>query len=216
MQETNRMNDSNDYGISITFSSNFTFFKFFSGIFRKFLNFIGYLPSTSLDDQNTLRPHMVSNQTDGLDVRLMWLFKKYGENKLVESNKRQMQLILPGTLWCGDGNIAESEQDLGLFYKTDQCCKLHDYCPKHIEAGDTFMNLENIGVFTRSHCECDRAFYNCLKKADSIISNRIGETYFNVLKPQCFSKQYPIAGCIKRRLVDEKVQLLVSSYNICF
>lgn len=193
----------------------------FVGLFRKFLKFIGYYPSTLLDDQNTLRPHMASNRTDGLDVRLMLLFKKYGENKLVESNKRQMQLILPGTLWCGDGNAAKSDQDLGLFYKTDQCCRQHDYCPKFIESGETFMNLENTGVFTRylklhvrprvngtmflhliyrSHCECDKAFYNCLKKADSIISNRIGETFFNVLKPQCFRKEYPIVGCIKRRL----------------
>lgn len=121
----------------------------FTGLYRKFLKFIGYHPSTSSDDQNILRQHTVSNKTDGLDVRLLLLFKKYSENKLVESNKRQLQLILPGTLWCGDGNAANSDQDLGFFYKTDQCCKYHDYCPKFIESGEKFMNLENIGVFTR-------------------------------------------------------------------
>lgn len=119
------------------------------GIFHKFLKFIGYYPSSSSDDQNTLRPHLVSNRTNGLDVTLILLFKKSSDNKLVESNERQLQLILPGTLWCGDGSLAKSDKDLGLFYKTDQCCKQHDWCPKYIESGQTFMNLENNGVFTR-------------------------------------------------------------------
>lgn len=123
-------------------------------IFKKLLTFIGYYPSTSLDDQNILRPHVVSNQTDGLDVRLMLLFKKRSENKLVESNERQLQLILPGTLWCGDGNAAKSDQDLGLFHKADRCCKLHDWCPNNIESGKTFMNLDNIGIFTRCAVHC--------------------------------------------------------------
>lgn len=79
----------------------------------------------------------------------MLLFKNSGANRLVESNERQLQLILPGTLWCGDGNVAKSDKDLGLFYKTDRCCKHHDLCPKYIESGQRFMNLENIGVFTR-------------------------------------------------------------------
>lgn len=80
---------------------------------------------------------------------MILLFKRRGNNKLVESYERQLKLILPGTLWCGDGTAAQSNQDLGLFYKTDQCCKLHDWCPKYIESGQTFMNLENIGIFTR-------------------------------------------------------------------
>lgn len=152
MYESNKMSDSNNFGISIHL--RFLMNPQYSiltppGIFRKFLKFIGYYQSTSLDDQNTLRLHIVSNQTDGLDVRLMLLFKKGGENKLVDSNKRQLQLILPGTLWCGDGNAAKSDGDLGLFQKTDQCCKLHDWCPKYIESGQMFMNLENIGTFTR-------------------------------------------------------------------
>ncbi|XP_037034628.1 uncharacterized protein LOC119073338 [Bradysia coprophila] len=192
MRESNNMIDSNNLGI-----------------LRKFLQLIGYTPSTSLDDQITLRPHPVSNQTDGLDVRLTLLFKNHGENKLVVSREKQLKLILPGTLWCGDGNVAKSDQDLGLFHKTDKCCKFHDWCPKYIETGQSFMNLENIGVFTRSHCECDTAFYKCLKRADSIISNKIGETYFNVLKPQCFRKEYPIVGCIKKRRDDRCVNYVV-------
>lgn len=53
-----------------------------------------------------------------------------------------------------------------------------------------------------------------MKKANSIISNRIGETYFNVLRPQCFRKEYPIVGCIKRRLDDMNDKMLVSSNNL--
>ncbi|KAJ6644289.1 Phospholipase A2 [Pseudolycoriella hygida] len=169
------------------------------GLFQKFLTFIGYPRPSSTDEKIMLRPHKISSQTDGLDVRLKFLFEISDKNESNDSDARQLQLILPGTLWCGDGNTAQSDQDLGLFSETDHCCRQHDFCPTYIEAGQSFMNLENVGIFTRSLCECDFAFYKCLKKVDSILSNRIGQTYFNVLKPQCFSEEYPIVGCIKKR-----------------
>lgn len=73
----------------------------------------------------------------------------------------------------------------------------------------------------RSHCACDNAFYKCLKKANSIVSNRIGETFFNVLKPQCFRKEFPIVGCIKKRLdakkkENKKLFSFQVKYKICF
>ncbi|XP_029672875.1 phospholipase A2 phaiodactylipin-like [Formica exsecta] len=95
-------------------------------------------------------------------------------------------LIFPGTLWCGGGDIAKNENDLGLFNRTDACCRAHDNCKNDISAGDTEVNLINNGIFTRSACFCDHEFYKCLKEADSLISETIGTTYFTILRPQCF------------------------------
>ncbi|XP_070162598.1 phospholipase A2-like [Polyergus mexicanus] len=104
-------------------------------------------------------------------------------------------IIFPGTFWCGGGDIAENESDLGRFNKTDTCCRAHDNCKNNILADDTEVNLINNGIFTRSACSCDREFYKCLKKADNIISKTIGDTYFNILQPQCFECICPIDGC---------------------
>lgn len=102
-----------------------------------------------------------------------------------------------GTLWCGDGNYARNVNEIGLFRNTDICCKHHDQCPAFIRPGNELKGLRNTGLFTRSHCDCDQKFYTCLKNIDSIISNKIGITYFNILKPKCFRREYPIAGCRK-------------------
>lgn len=117
--------------------------------------------------------------------------------EIVDGFKDKLKAIYPGTLWCGDGNQARSENEVGLFRNTDICCKMHDQCPSFIPSGREFKSLRNHGLFTRSHCDCDQKFYNCLKKIDSLISNKIGYTYFNILRPQCFRKEYPIVGCKK-------------------
>jgi len=54
-----------------------------------------------------------------------------------------------GTLWCGSGDIAKQESDLGIFKRTDACCRAHDNCKNDILAGDTEVNLKNNGIFTR-------------------------------------------------------------------
>ncbi|KAJ9599705.1 hypothetical protein L9F63_026447, partial [Diploptera punctata] len=46
-----------------------------------------------------------------------------------------------------------------------------------------------------SHCHCDDAFYECLKEANTLVSSKLGNVYFNVLSPQCFKKEYPVIGC---------------------
>ncbi|XP_062548652.1 uncharacterized protein LOC134213525 isoform X2 [Armigeres subalbatus] len=112
--------------------------------------------------------------------------------------KQRIKAIYPGTVWCGDGNQAKSENDIGFFYMTDTCCRAHDLCPAAIAAGEQFNRLKNNGYFTRSHCDCDKQFYNCLKNANSLVSNQIGYTYFNLLKPQCFRHEHPKMGCSKK------------------
>ncbi|XP_078039732.1 phospholipase A2-like isoform X2 [Augochlora pura] len=127
-------------------------------------------------------------------------------SNVLNPHKDKIKLIFPGTYWCGDGDIAKNESDLGRFNETDACCRAHDSCPEGIAAGSENYGLKNNGIFTRSACSCDREFYYCLKKAASIISTDIGTTYFNILRPQCFKLEYPIADCEKyaRRLIHDK------------
>lgn len=117
--------------------------------------------------------------------------------EIIDTFKDKLKAIYPGTLWCGDGNQARNEFEVGIFRNTDICCRMHDKCPASIAAGHSYKNLRNGGLFTRSHCECDQEFYRCLKKANSIVSNKIGYTYFNILRPQCFRREHPIIGCRK-------------------
>ncbi|XP_014204104.1 uncharacterized protein LOC106636267 [Copidosoma floridanum] len=118
----------------------------------------------------------------------------------------KFKAIFPGTEWCGAGNISSSIDEVGLFKKTDSCCRDHDLCNINMAAGQTQHGLLNTGTFTRSHCSCDTKFYQCLKKVRSLVSKNIGYTYFNVLRPQCFKEDYP-ATCVKygkKRIKDNK------------
>lgn len=108
-----------------------------------------------------------------------------------------MIVLYIGTVWCGMGNAAPNDAVVGVFYATDNCCRLHDKCPDSIPPKKNRYGLSNTGVFTRSHCDCDREFYNCLKRTNSFISRQIGLTYFNILRPQCFRKEYPVIYCLK-------------------
>lgn len=85
---------------------------------------------------------------------------------------------------------------MGKFSETDKCCREHDSCPNNIDAGATKYELINTGLFTRSHCDCDMKFYNCLKNSDDLAAKSIGFTYFTVLGPQCFKEDYPIMECL--------------------
>ncbi|XP_050309089.1 phospholipase A2-like [Anthonomus grandis grandis] len=105
---------------------------------------------------------------------------------LLEDFKTTVNGIAPGTKWCGAGNIAKDNEDFGIDVESDKCCKNHDLCPMNIAAGEQKYGLKNTGLFTRSECSCDKEFYNCLKKVDSVTTRAIGVTYFNTLGPQCF------------------------------
>ncbi|XP_043466394.1 phospholipase A2-like [Leptopilina heterotoma] len=105
--------------------------------------------------------------------------------------KGKFRGIFPGTLWCGAGDVATNEEELGYFRETDYCCRNHDNCQNKIYPGHTNYGLSNVGLFVRSHCTCDEEFHECLKKARSPISLSIGKTYFNILRPQCFKEDYP-------------------------
>ncbi|CAD6208422.1 GSCOCG00003434001-RA-CDS [Cotesia congregata] len=93
--------------------------------------------------------------------------------------------ILPGTKWCGTGDIAENYHDLGSDTEIDQCCRTHDLCPVKIRAQQNRYNLTNYSLYSKSHCDCDNAFYQCLKNLDSPTASIMGKLYFNVVKVGC-------------------------------
>ena len=67
---------------------------------------------------------------------------------------KRLELIVPGTKWCGMGNVAFDENDLGEM-KADVCCREHDHCPQFIPGGTSKYGLLNRNFYTLSHCDCD-------------------------------------------------------------
>lgn len=81
--------------------------------------------------------------TSGLDLDLSFATGIFG------SFQSRVKAIYPGTVWCGTGDSAKSQKDIGLFYVTDSCCQAHDTCPKFIPAKSVLFGLKNTGTFTR-------------------------------------------------------------------
>ncbi|XP_056631489.1 phospholipase A2-like [Diorhabda sublineata] len=115
--------------------------------------------------------------------------------KIEELHLPNWFFIYPGTKWCGVGNIADNENDLGFERETDKCCRQHDNCPDVILGHQTKYNLTNPNFFTRLSCMCDVAFYNCLKSVRRDSAKQIGLIYFTALGTQCFREEYPIVDC---------------------
>jgi len=63
--------------------------------------------------------------------------------------------IMPGTLWCGDGSLADKYEAIGAHVGTDRCCRVHDACPFIIEAMTKKYEIFNYRMHTVSHCACD-------------------------------------------------------------
>jgi secretory phospholipase A2 len=65
-------------------------------------------------------------------------------------------LRVPGTKWCGKGNVANRFSHLGGFSGADKCCRVHDSaCPFYIGAFEEKYGLLNWRVSTIMHCACD-------------------------------------------------------------
>ncbi|XP_049819242.1 phospholipase A2-like [Aethina tumida] len=118
-------------------------------------------------------------------------------NRLGEVRMPNWFFIYPGTKWCGAGNIADNNSDLGLHRDTDKCCRTHDMCPDIIGGHQTKYNLTNPSFYTRLNCDCDKEFYKCLKSVNSRVSTQIGHIYFTALGTQCYENQYPVQECSK-------------------
>nr|WNB50473.1 heterodimeric group phospholipase A2 isoform x1 [Hemiscorpius lepturus] len=111
-----------------------------------------------------------------------------------------------GTKWCGAGNEAENEGDLGYFSNLDICCRDHDHCD-NIGAGETKYNLTNTGTFTMMNCDCEVAFKNCLDSIPGFWTKKaiaaVKMVYFNLYGNGCYnlkcsggrSENFRIGGC---------------------
>ncbi|XP_046476587.1 phospholipase A2-like [Neodiprion pinetum] len=128
-------------------------------------------------------------RTDVLDIEAV------DTNDLRETRRERLNLIFPGTKWCGSGNVADNYDDLGTFAESDACCRTHDHCEDIIEAMDTKFNLTNPSFYTRVHCSCDEKFYDCLHGSPDEIGDKVGILYFSFLGTKCFRNDYPIVGC---------------------
>ncbi|XP_076244144.1 uncharacterized protein LOC143185222 [Calliopsis andreniformis] len=116
--------------------------------------------------------------------------------------------ILPGTKWCGTGDIAENYHDLGQEAEIDRCCRSHDLCPVKIRAQQTRYNLTNYSLYTKSHCICDEALYNCLKATKHPTANIMGHIYFNLVKVPCIEdlpKDDRSTISLKRQFIPAKM-----------
>ena len=96
-------------------------------------------------------------------------------------------IIVPGTNYCGAGELEQKDDLLGPFYPgTDNCCRHHDSCPVKMKKFSKKFELYNYYPYTISLCQCDEAFRSCLKQDGSQMSMKIGQMYFNVLRTPCF------------------------------
>ncbi|XP_011633155.1 uncharacterized protein LOC105424558 isoform X1 [Pogonomyrmex barbatus] len=117
--------------------------------------------------------------------------------------------ILPGTKWCGTGDIAENYHDLGDLPYIDRCCRNHDLCPIKVRAQQTRYNLTNYSLYTKSHCTCDKALYQCLKAANHPTANLMGQIYFNIVKVPCIEdigkNRYPSSDPLRKFVPVKRV-----------
>ena len=57
--------------------------------------------------------------------------------------------VLSGTKWCGPGDNAKDDADLGSDIELDMCCREHDHCNMSIPVNSTKFGLTNWLRYTR-------------------------------------------------------------------
>ncbi|EZA62662.1 hypothetical protein DMN91_007504 [Ooceraea biroi] len=107
--------------------------------------------------------------------------------------------ILPGTRWCGRGNIARNNSELGTYNELDACCRAHDSCEDYIRPKSEKYGLYNKYICRSSLCECEVQFYNCLAQISGLYSSIVGQVYFRKCK-KCFRTYYDITECEREGL----------------
>ncbi|XP_013174501.1 PREDICTED: uncharacterized protein LOC106122899 isoform X1 [Papilio xuthus] len=97
---------------------------------------------------------------------------KIGEEVLTRSRRSfRENFIMPGTKWCGAGQLAKRYNELGDDSNEDMCCRAHDNCRANIGAFRKRFAYFNYRPYTISHCRCDRR-----KKRDAMELLRVPGT----------------------------------------
>lgn len=109
----------------------------------------------------------------------------YGKGLLSNNPLTLFSGIIPGTKWCGTGDIATDYHDLGAEPSVDRCCRAHDLCPVKVRAYSKRYNLTNASLYTKSHCKCDDSLFECLKTSESPTAHIMGNVYFNLIQVPC-------------------------------
>ncbi|CAG0910020.1 unnamed protein product [Cyprideis torosa] len=99
--------------------------------------------------------------------------------------------VIPGTKWCGSGDVAEQYFDLGEDAMLDSCCRDHDHCPVKIRAHEQQYGHMNRAFYAKSHCQCDYAFLRCLRSVGTTKAELMGMAFANVFRFPCLLHQ----GC---------------------
>ncbi|XP_025410504.1 uncharacterized protein LOC112683607 isoform X2 [Sipha flava] len=111
---------------------------------------------------------------------------------------QNIDFMYPGTKWCGPGNIANNYSDLGVYREEDICCREHDHCTRTLVTGQCYFNICNTSPYTRSHCECDRKFQQCLNEVNTSTAHTLGVIFFNIVKVMCFKEECLFRRCIQK------------------
>ncbi|XP_017049845.1 phospholipase A2 large subunit [Drosophila ficusphila] len=109
-----------------------------------------------------------------------------------------MGITVPGTRWCGPGNLAENYDDLGTEREVDICCRAHDNCDERIPPKEEAYGLTNDGIFPIFSCACESAFRSCLSALHNGHSLALGRIYFHT-KEVCFGYGHPIVSCREKQ-----------------
>lgn len=106
------------------------------------------------------------------------------------------------TNFCGPGNHAgpSNATVTGLFSGVDACCKAHDACDDYIYSKTDHARYPGLKpkqlYFTSLSCDCDVAFYNCIKQTATFLGELMLGVY-TVAQGSCFQYEYKIEKCIK-------------------
>nr|XP_029529785.1 mediator of DNA damage checkpoint protein 1-like [Oncorhynchus nerka] len=93
--------------------------------------------------------------------------------------------------------MADNYDHLGEFAATDSCCRVHDHCPYVIHAFSSKYGYTNFKWHPLSHCDCDNALKECLRKVNDTSSRVVGQAFFNVIEVPCFQFIYE-EQCVER------------------
>lgn len=91
------------------------------------------------------------------------------------------------TKWCGPGNKAKNENDLGYFKITDACCRDHDLCGDSIKPLGSKHGLRNLSPFVRFSLS-----HTHLLDLIHVFSLPLFQVFFNFLDVFCYDPRLQI------------------------